>query len=95
MSARGGGNTGARVGTAAGLMDRHSRLRRQQAEELGLTADVAPAQPLRPSPQDAVPWHHRANLIGGGLSIVLAKERIATRASTLWVLMPGEAPPSL
>ena len=45
---------GARVGTAAGMMDHHSRLRRQQAEELGLAAELAP-QRLRPPPQDAVP----------------------------------------
>ena len=45
---------GARVGTAAGMMDHHSRLRRQQAKELGLAAEAAP-KPFRPPSQDTVP----------------------------------------
>ena len=95
MNTGGGGGMGARVGTAAGMMDRHSRLRRQQAEELGLTAEAAPPQPLRPPPQDAVPWHHRSGPIGGGLNIISAEEHAAMRAAMPRVFMPGEALPSL
>ena len=36
MNTGGGRGTNARMGTAAGLMDHHNRLRRQQAEQLGL-----------------------------------------------------------
>ena len=87
---------GARVGTAAGMMDYfyHSRLRRQQAKELGLSAEAAP-QPLRPPPQDAVPWHYRSGPIGGGLNIISAEEHAAMRAAMPRVFMPGEALPSL
>ena len=85
---------GARVGTVVGMMDHHSRLRRQQAEELGLATELAP-QPLRPPPQDAVPWHHRSGPIGGGLNIISAEEHAAMRALMPRVFMPGEAPPSL
>ena len=85
---------GALVGTAAGMMDHHSRLRRQQAEELGLAAEAAP-QPFRPPPQDAVPQHHRSGPIGGGLNIISTEERAAMRAAMPQVFIPGEAPPSL
>ena len=90
-----GGGTGVRVGTTTGLMDHHSRLQRQQAEELGLASEAASPPPLRPPSQDAVPWHHRAGPIGDGLDIIPTKEHAATRASMPQVLMSREAPPSL
>ena len=92
---RGGGGSGAaaRIGTAAGMMDHHSRLRRQQAEELGL--EVAPAPPLRPPPREAVPWHHRSGPLGGGLNIISAEEHAAQMAAMPRVHMPGDALPSL
>ena len=71
---------GAQVGTATGLMTHHSRLRRKQAEDLGLTAEAVPLPPLRPPLQDAVPWHHRAGPIVCGLNIISAEENAATRA---------------
>ena len=95
MNIGGGGGIGARMGTAAGLMDHHSRLRRQQAEELGLKTTTT--QPFRPPPQDAVPWHHRLGPIvgGGGLNIISAEDHAAMRTAMPQVFMPGEAPPSL
>ena len=92
---RDGGAAAARIGTAAGLMDHHSRLRRQQAEEMGLDIGGMPAPPLRPPPREAVPWHHRAGPVGGGLNIISAEEHAAQMAAIPRVHMPGDALPSL
>ena len=94
INTRGDGGMGTWVGTAMGMMDHYSRLRRQKEEELGLATETAP-QPLRPPPQDAVPWHHRSGLIGGGLNIILVKEHAAMMVAMPRVFMSGEAPPSL
>ena len=81
MNTGGGGGMGAGVGAAAGMMDHYSRLRRQQAEEMGLEVGGPPAPPLRPPPRDAVPWHHRAGPVGGGLNIMSAEEHAAQNGS--------------
>ena len=76
-------------------MDHHSRLGRQQAEELGLETVAAPPQPLHPPPQNVVGLHHRSGPIEGGLNIISAEEHAVMRAPMTRVFMPGETPPSL
>ena len=86
---------GSRIVTGAGMIDHHSRLWRQQTEELGLVAEAEPPlPPLQPPPQEAVlPWHHRAVPIGDGLDYMFAEEFAASRPVMPRVLMPGEALP--
>ena len=73
------------------MEDHHSRLRRQMAEEMG--RKVAAPPPLRPPHGDAVPWHHRAGPVGGGLNIISAEEAAASRRAMPRILMPGESIP--
>ena len=74
-------------GQRQGLENRYSRLRCQQAIEEG--------RAMQPAPPPAVPWHHRAGPIGGGLGIPIqsAQERLRLLAAMPRILMPGEAIP--